>query len=262
MADPIFMRIGEGSTVELPELVGAMGNFLGLLRDVDSTISDKRNGNLRWKVTTLRDDPSPLVGVTPFLHRLTIRDTSAQVEKEIINNVVSLTEKGERSKFFSDAALDKVERIAKTTAKIGESEIYTSRKGDLHLRTSVTVKTFNQVQELSNVRSVSYGTVIGSLDSISVHKSKEFRVWDENTNRPVRCRLTGNQLTKAITLLGSRVIVTGMVNSDRKGIPISMSVETLDGAMLRDLPPIDALMGIVPNLTGGLSIKEFLEELN
>ena len=28
MAEPIYMRVGEGTTVELPELVGALGDFL------------------------------------------------------------------------------------------------------------------------------------------------------------------------------------------------------------------------------------------
>jgi hypothetical protein len=40
-----------------------------------------------------------------------------------------------------------------------------------------------------------------------------------------------------------------------------MSVETLDGAMLGNLPSIEEMVGLVPNLTGGLSLREFFEDL-
>jgi hypothetical protein len=263
MAEPIFIRIGSGPTVDLPEFVATIDNFLGLLKDVDSAVSDKKRGNLRWRVTTLRDDPSPLVGVTPLLLRTSVNDTGYFVEREVIGNVVSLTEKGERSKYFSDSALTKVENIAKISKTVGESKIYTGNRGDFNLSTIVNVKTFTQVQDLRNVFSVSFGSVAGSLDSISVHRGKrEFRVWDENTNRPVRCKFTDAQVNAVKDLLGNRVLVSGNVQSDRYGKPISMVAETLAAASLGMLPPIESLMGSVPNLTGGLSIKEYLEDLD
>src|ERR1700722_6949713 len=142
MASPIFLRVGEGRSVDLPVLVSSMGNFLGLLRDVDSAVAEKRAGNLRWKVTTLQNEPSPLVGVTPLLRPSVVsNDTSERVEKELISNVVSLTEKGERNQYLSDAALHRVALIAKTAPKIGPSSIYTEIKKDLHLVTNLTAKT-------------------------------------------------------------------------------------------------------------------------
>lgn len=261
MADPIYMRVGEGQAVDLPEFVGAMGNFLGLLREVDSTVAEKKGGHLRWRVTTLNNAPSPLVGVTPLLLRNAGNDTSTRVEREIINNVVSLTEKGERNKFLSDAALSRVERIAKSAPKIGESVIYTDKRGDVSLSTKVTIKTLTQVQDLTSIKSISFGTVVGSLDSISVHHGKEFRVWDENFKRPVRCRFHAKQESQAKDLLGLRVIVTGMVSADRYGQPLSMNVENLEGAALGMLPSIEEMVGLVPNFTGGLSLREFFEDM-
>lgn len=260
MAEPIYMRVGEGRSVELPELVGAMGNFLGLLREVDSAVAQKKTGFLRWKVTALERDPSPLVGVTPLLQRNAVDDTGFRVEREVITNVVSLTDKGERSRYLSDAALSRVEKIAKTATKIGESTIYTSQTGNVALSTKVTVKTFDQVREMTSIKSVSYGTIVGSLDSIFVHRGKEFRVWDENIKRPVRCRFDMRQESRAKDLLGKRVIVTGMIQADRYGQPVAMTVESLDGAELGNLPTIEEMVGLVPNFTGGLSLKEFFED--
>lgn len=254
------MRIGEGGSIELPDYVGAMNNFLGLLRDVDSTVSEKKNGNLKWIVTTLNKEPAPLIGVTPRIHRPTISDTSVVVEREVIGNFVSLTERGERSRYLSDSALTKVEKIARTARKVGSTEIYTTKRGDFELRTTVSLRTLSQVQELTQERSLSYGFVVGDLGSISVHKGMEFRVWDENTKRPVTCKFPRTRLAEVTNRLGQRVVVAGMIRCDRNGLPLSVFVEELDGAHQDHLPPIADLMGAVPNLTEGMSLKEYFED--
>jgi hypothetical protein len=263
MVSPIFLRVGEGSVVDLPELVGTMGNFLGLLREVDSAVAQKKKGNLRWKVTTLQNDPSPLVGVTPMLRpSVTADDTSRRVEEELISNVSSLTERGERNRYLSDAALARVEKIAKTAPKIGASSIYTDAKRDFRLVTAVTAKTLSQVVDMTSVKSRSFGSVVGKLDSISVHRGNEFRVWDEQSNRPVRCTFGAQQEGLAKELLRHRVIVTGMINADRSGRPLSLKVETLNGAELKDLPTIEEMKGLIPNFTGGLTLHDFFEDLD
>jgi hypothetical protein len=262
MADPIYMRIGEGTRIELPDLVGAMGSFLGLLRDVDSTISNRKSGILKWLVTDLNYHPSPLIGVTPFFPKKGFTRSDVLVEQEIITGVGTLTEKGERTKSLSDAALGKIEKIAKTAGKIGKTQIYTSQNGDFNLHTTVTVKTLTQVQELTRGQSLSFGIVVGELGSISVHNGMEFRVWDENTQRPVRCKF-GSSLVKRVTdFLGSRVSVSGMMLCDRNGQPLAISVESVDGVAERPTRSLDELMGSVPDLTGGLSLREFLEDFD
>lgn len=262
MAEQIFMQIGTG-TVELQEFSIATQSFLGLLQEVDSSIAERKSGNLRWRLTTLKDSPTALIGVTPSARKVrrAINDTSERVEREIITNVSSITDKGERNRFLSDAALLKVERIAKMTSKIGESSIYTSTNERISLSTKVTVKTFDQVQELTNPRSISFGTLVGSLDTISVHNGLEFRVWDDDTKRPVRCAIDMKQRKKALAMLGVRVVVTGMMRADRHGRPLSMNVETFDRVgEPQSLPSIEEMRGLIPDFTGGLSLKEFFEE--
>ena len=262
MAEQIFMQIGSGN-VELPEFSIATQNFLGLLQEVDSSIAETKSGNLRWRLTTLRDSPSALIGVTPSVRKVrrVLRDTSERVESEIITNVASITDSGERNKFLSDAALLKVERIAKMAPKIGDSAIYTGNGSGLSLSTTVTVRTLNQLQELTNPRSISFGSLVGSMETISIHNGLEFRVWDDETKRPVRCILDGRQRKKAIDMLGARVIVTGMMKADRNGRPISMNVENFDPITEpSQLPTIEEMRGLIPDFTGGRSLKEFFED--
>jgi hypothetical protein len=261
--EQIFMQIGERG-VDLADFNTASQSFLGLLEEVDSSTARRATGNLIWRLSTLREEPAPLVGVTPFVRtvrRRPLDDNSAKVEREVIGNVNSITETGERNKFLSDAALLKIERIAKTAPKIGPSAIYIGNNEAVPLRTTVTVKTLKQVKDLTQPKSISFGTLIGSLDTISVHNGLEFRVWDNETKRPVRCILDARQRTRAMELLGIRVIVTGMMRADRYGKPLSMQVETFDavGDPLY-LPTIEEMRGSIPSLTGGQTLKEFLED--
>lgn len=255
------MRIGEGPTVDLPDFFRATGNFLGLLQEVDSSVAESKTGNLRWRVTTLQNNPSPLIGVTPVVARRRLSDTSERVEREVIGNVVSLTERGERNRFLSDAALTRVEKLAKTTSKIGGAAIYTEVKDSFSLTTTISVKTLTQVRDLTSPKSISFGTIVGSLDTISVHNGLEFRVWDEETNRAVRCYLDTKQRSQAMELLGARVLVTGVVRADRYGRPLSMTVETFDSTSVpTELPSIEEMRGLIPDFTGGLSLKDFFED--
>ncbi len=266
MAEPIYMQIGEGSrSLDLPDLVTAMGNFLGLLREVDSTVSGAKIGNLSWKVTTLQNEPAPLIGVTPNvrLRKRVINDTSHLVEREIITNVRTLSERGERNKFLSDAALTKIENIAKTTERIGDSTIYSATKDSMKLTTSVSVATLKQLKELTSVKSTSFGTITGTLDTISVRRGLEFKILDDVSARPVSCHLNPKQIHEAMSLLGKRVIVTGVLRADRYGRPISMGVKVfLPFPKPTVYPTIEEMRGLVPNFTGTLSLKEFFEDFD
>ena len=96
-----------------------------------------------------------------------------------------------------------------------------------------------------------------------MHKGHEFRVWDTQTNRPVRCYFNKHRESDAKDLLGKPVVATGMVKADRYGRPISMNVEEFDpfAAVATGLPTIEEMRGILPDFTGGLSLLEYFEEV-
>jgi hypothetical protein len=70
---------------------------------------------------------------------------------------------------------------------------------------AITEKTLTQVLDLTAVKSRSFGTVAGELGSISIRKGNEFRVWDEDTNKPVCCDFPTRDEAKIKDLLRKRV---------------------------------------------------------
>lgn len=54
MSQTIFLRIGQKNRVPLPIFINALKDFLGMLRDLDATISKDSRGSVIWEVVSLR----------------------------------------------------------------------------------------------------------------------------------------------------------------------------------------------------------------
>jgi len=185
MADTIFLRIGTEDRVPLKDFIDSLNNFLSVLRDLDATISHDQRGNTVWDVVSLKNT-APVVGVAPRLKAASRQDTSQIVEEQLLVNAKSLSSNGDRNQYFSDSALESLEKLAKRTPKLGPMAIYIDGVGEIKDEADITEGTLKNLRQLTGVRYSAYGSLIGSLDAITVHKGNEFRVWDETTKKPVR----------------------------------------------------------------------------
>lgn len=107
----------------------------------------------------------------------------------------------------------------------------------------------------------SFGSVTGDLESITVHNASEFRVWDELTGKPVRCKFEVEQDQMVKDLLRKRVTVSGEILSNSAGMPISLKLMTLVPATDHALPTIEEMRGSIKDFTEGRPLKEYMEEI-
>jgi hypothetical protein len=268
MPETIYLRVGTQDEIALSVFIEALQNFLHALRDVDATLSQNTAGSLIWNVVRLEKNSPPLVGVAahqkPSFARGGHPDLSRKVESELIENARRLSTTGERSELLSDAALKRLENLAKKTPSIGPMAIFQSDNGPSTPKneTQITPQTFENVKRLTSVRYSAYGSIKGSLDAISVHHAYEFRVWDEKTHKPVTCKFSPDEIDNVKALLKSRVTVIGMLTSNSAGNPISISAEDILPTPKRQLPTITEMSGLVKDFTDGKSLKEYMEELS
>jgi hypothetical protein len=218
-----------------------------------------------WEVVSLQKNSPPVVGVAPFqkpsFKKKGVPDFSEFVESQIIKNTHLLDTRGERNEFMSDAALGKIEKLAKKAVRLGPMAVYVNGNGTIRDGSLITERTLQNVQQLTGVKYSAYGSVVGSLDSISVHNGHEFRVWDESTHKPVLCKFTEQYLEHVKALLKTRVTVVGILNSNSIGNPISISVEEVEPALAKELPTIEQMSGFVEDFTDGKSLKQYLEDI-
>src|SRR6266850_3464256 len=189
MSRVIYFRIGDKDRLSLNALVRTLRNVQGLLYDFDAAISRDPRGSIRWEVAVLEKKSPTVIGVVGrpvqrnALASSVIHTNPEQVESALLDSTARLSLKAERTTIVSDSALERYRQLAMQSAKLGEIDVYT----DAQL-VPINERTLDNIKQLTGTKTRSTGSVLGNLDTISVHKANEIRVWDENTKRPVRCR--------------------------------------------------------------------------
>jgi hypothetical protein len=261
MARIIFLRLGTEERIPLSTFVDSLKNFLNVLEDLDAAISHDPRGTTIWEVAVLEKRSPIVVGALPRPKR-GATDISEVVEEQLIENASRLSFTGERTEYLSDAALKKIERLATKTKKIGPLAVFLNGTGQVQSQSLITEQTLENVRKLTRVKYSAYGSVVGSLDAISVHKGNEFRIWDEATNKAIRCVFNDEDLEKVKTLLRRKVTVSGIIHANSAGIPVWISVEELESTQQKMLPTIEEMSGLVEDFTAGQPLKEYLRELS
>ena len=117
-----------------------------------------------------------------------------------------------------------------------------------------------QINQLLLKERISIGSVEGMLELVSVHPgSRKFNVYHDVTGRAVQCDLPSHLEKDVVAALGQRVIVSGMIHRNLSGVPVRVRVERVRLMPLKEeAPPLDELVGSIPDLTGDLSTEEFI----
>jgi hypothetical protein len=257
----IYLQIGTKDRISLKAFVAAVRNFLGILEDIDAAVSHVGTGSVRWEVIFLQKSSPPVIGVRGEPISKEYRTAPAKVRHEMLGGVRAL-EKSTRKPNVSDAVLFRMSRLAEQSKHIGPMELYTDRqkKGKI---VEIGPKLVETIEQHIGKSSESEGSIVGKLDTIAVHRSNEIRVWDENYGRAVRCEYNALLEDKVKSLLRHRVIVVGSVFFNAKGQPVSVSAKDIEPYPEQDsLPTIQEMSGLIDDLTGSQSLKEYMEELS
>ena len=156
MSDTIFLRVGTEDHIPLSAFIESLRNFLLVLQDFDATISHDRRGSMVWEVASLQKSSPPLVGVAPK-KKPGHDDVAEVVEEQLIENTKMLSSSGERNQYMSDAALSKMERLAKLAPRLGPLAIYLNGKGAPKNEADITEGTLENVRQLTGVKYSAYG---------------------------------------------------------------------------------------------------------
>jgi hypothetical protein len=260
MPQTIFFRVGNADKITLNGFIECLRGFLGVLQDLDAALANDKSGSAIWEVTFLRKGSPPIVGITPAQRHRDRPNLGEAVEAQFIDGVTALTIRGDRGDLISDSALLRLKKVAAQTKRIGSHAVYVNGAGELHRETAITETTFRNVAELTDPRYSAFGSIVGKLEAISVHKGDEFRVWDRATGRPVTCKFSTEWEEGIKKLLRQTVTVSGTIHANSQGTPISLDLEGLDAFAESTLPSIREMSGLVENFTLGKTLKEYLED--
>ena len=261
----LYFRLGSSDEITLSDLQFAIQKISGVLQDLDAAAAKYSKGALRWRVSVLEKKSPPLLGVTavpvarrdPQTHEIVKRDTSPAVETALLRGVRSL-DNGERPTGISDAVIKKIRGLATRSRRMGDIEVYSDAG-----RSEISVTTLAGINKVIGSVTRSKGSILGTLDTIAVHYGNEIRVWDENSDRAVRCRYPDDLEEQVIASLRKRVLVGGMVAFNSRGQAVSVQVKTLTPYGSTDtLPTIEEVSGLLKKPDAEeFTLGEYLEHL-
>jgi hypothetical protein len=257
----IYFQVGDRDRITFPELVRSLCNILGILEDLDASLSKRKSGTVRWEVVSLRKGSPPIIGIEGHPVSSKVDDLTPAIQREVFQGVATLANTPERSRYYSDSVLSKLRKLAYQSRQTGPLTIYTEN-GEARQETSITESTLQNIEQIIGVKYKGLGSVVGSLDAIILHSKNEFRIWNENTGKPVTCLFAPEKLEDVKALLRTKVLVYGEVRSNQRGEPIAITVEGIERRTPQDkLPTIEEMSGLVEDMYEGKALEEYLKDI-
>jgi hypothetical protein len=247
---------GKNNRISATVFARSVNSFVELLKDVDSVVSGKKHGTVRWELTSLTRN-SPAMIEFDGISRISGMDYVPAIQESLLDGLEQLTQRAEQPKFYSFSALQKVHQMAAQSKHLKWFAVFRDSK-----QTVVNERVSINVDYLVATGSKSLGSVRGSLDAIIVHSGHEFRVWSKKWARPITCKFDKAILQQVMAHLKQEVEVVGELHRNSKGEPVQMRVEqfiALEPAKM--LPAVADIRGLIPDLYGGKTLQEYLSEM-
>jgi hypothetical protein len=247
---------GKNNKISASIFIRSLNNFWDLIKDVDSAVSNRPRGSVRWELATMQKNSPALIEFSGKT-RIEKMDYSQAIQDSIVDGIEALAENPEQPQFYSYSALRKVRRMAEQAKHLKWLSVFAGTR-----RAVLNERVFANVEYIIATGSKSLGSVRGSLDALTVHAGHEFKIWSLKTKRPIICRFEKPMLPEVIDHLKQQVEVFGELHRNPKGEPVLIDVReftALESA--KTVPSIHEMSGLLPDLYGGKSLRGYLDEL-
>lgn len=215
------IEVGHGVDVDLRSLVNVSQKFSSLIEEVARDYTGVSR-SVRW-----------VVEVKPGSVRLPLRgETRAEnVSPAVAHEVGTVIAKGltdleaapERPEHFTDKALSLAKELASCATEELPIAIWNGSAGG-----QVTKQLSVNAEKVLGTPEVTFGTIEGKLEALSIHGTKDFSVWPIEGNA-IKC-VFGSRLDLNVDVLpavGKRVAVEGKIKTKPNGERVSVEVEEM-----------------------------------
>jgi len=252
----------EGKLGQIPfnTLATMARNSCDILEELDNAVSAKPGGTLEWFVSGISTEASLTVTIEPK-PKLKDVDYSDKVAELFVDGLAHIEKEHTTPPYFSDYGLRKAHSIAKTLRKNGAKAI---KVEDIARDASGFIKAevADSLKKLISIQYREIGSVEGTLEIISVHRSPRITIYHSITRRSVNCKFEPKLLESAKEGLGNRVTAHGMVYFNYMHEPVRVDTDRIVVMPPeKGLPTARDLRGLVPDFTGDLKTEDYIRGL-
>jgi hypothetical protein len=234
----------EGDSIPLEKFKQAVTSFLDLVESVSQEATG-RGQKIKWDVSV--KSGSALVSVTPQ----DSIETRAAV-KEVLNAIpdgISALCRGitQPPRLFNASAIRAMKRLA-SVHELSENGLTEIRVLVKRKTKRITNKVAATVEAIIGTSYEAYGSVEGKLQALWDHGGFRFSVFDALFDRKIDCFVGDEMVEPAIKGFRHRVRVSGTVQYNKEGLPISINVTDIQTFRPNnELPSAADVRGIFKN---------------
>jgi hypothetical protein len=239
---PNFLTLDLKGELPMDKFEKAIAAFFDLVKAV-TTEALNENQHIRWTIAVRAG--SAIVNAIPH-YDPDIAEQAQEVLRAVPSGIRAL-ERGaeEMPKYFTAEAVKAVRKLGTVRSISGEdvTQVGIRRGPD---RSVVTTKSVAAADSLVGGQRQSYGSIEGKMRTITDLGGFKFVIYDSLFQRRVDCFIGEELMEKAIASFRQRVRVSGQVQSNRLGDPVS--IKAVDIYVFRpnsELPSVHEMRGIL-----------------
>ena len=245
--------------ISMDSFLKVMKEIHELLGELDCAVSRNRSGTLDWVISDLKAG-SAYVEIESQVVRGD-EDFARQVAQAFTNGLSQIVEEAVIPPFFTVGSVRRVLRIVRNLENTGNKGLTVQSPDTEHWgRGAARLTRADEpiLRELVSVRHSDIGAIEGTLELVS-YRPRSFNVFDSISRKVVKCDLPEELEHLVKENLGEIVEVSGVVSFNAQAEPLSIAVEGIRALGETDeLPSIQDILGIAPDITGDLSTEEFI----
>lgn len=231
-----------GDHVSAAQFIRAASKLIDLLQELETSVLGKRE--LDWHIADLRLGSANLaVRPCPQAAAAGGAETRAIIDA-VLGGLAVVEDTAARPRHFTDQALRHAKSLASAARGNANSLTIFGEGSGPRRRVMVTSRLALHVDELIGAATVAIGSLEGTLEALTIHRSVAFSIYDSITGRRVECRCDRGTLDAAIEHLGHRVSVSGEINYSAKGDATSIRVDAVRALGTEPLPQPEDIRGL------------------
>lgn len=251
--------LGPSGQVEVQRYTKALSDTVWLLTTIDR-LAAQQAPKLRWIIADTSANGVLRARLTPQTQRPAA--TATIPSRALVDGLHALTERPEIPDLFTEASVQKVDRLGKPSGGVsGVTIAPISESGQVGEAIPVSEALRKHARDAIAPQERSVGSVVGVLDVFNARRKGPVRgsVFNPRTRHAVTCLIPHEQAPNVAEAFGRRVLVGGPLTRNELGQVIR--IELAEFQVLPDdsrSPAVDEILGVDPGWTGDMTTDQYL----
>lgn len=230
----------DGPYFPLAKFRKALDSFIDLLTEVDVSTSERGEATVEWSVDLVKSGSINITALARPVSDEVSGSRAASIIEVIARGIEQLHSEPVTPDGFNDQALKHTKAFGKLIDPDDFAEIRFRSNGWSHGIAPIVI---GNVDEITKATHTFYGSLEGTLVSISVARGQQLGLHNSIEGKTIKCFFKDDLFEQAKAALRHRVYVFGLIRQRSHGPKMNIEVEELRILPSEeDLPSIDDLL--------------------